>query len=588
MRTYLTADLYRHGPALAAQLHRQAAAWWAAQGRPVEALRHAAQARRRHPADRASCTGGRRSWWRGASTPNCAGARRWPWSRRAPRRTPGCPSCRRRSTSASGDRRRGAGRRPPGRRPWPGHRTTRPRPLPGRHDTAGRPGRAGPGSTRLAHRTIRRWPRSRSPAAAPPGIFAVGRRRPTDAAAVLADLEAALAVARDQHLGLLEVQCLCLIGTAALIAGDHARAAAAADRGDRGRGRARVAGLAVDGRRPRRAGARLPDAGRPRPGRCRSRSTDCGSHRPTRIPSSGSPCAAPAAGALFDLGRPAGRAARAAGGPRRAGRRPRPRAAGRGRPRCWSTGRRCSSDFPAAATDVDEPARRPGATPTAELDPHAGVVRGGRRLRATGPRDGGTAAGRRRCGRSCRPPSSRRGSWRSGARCGSGDRPAARQALQAALALAEPLDALRPFALAGQGLRVLLVDQLGGARDPAAFAFRCLAARQRVQPAADPQLSAREQDVLAQLVSLSNLGEIADDLDGVGQHDQEPRPGDLRQARGEHPPHRRPDGARTRAADMTGAVGHGARRADRPASASPRRTGPEPSAAASRPTGRSA
>ena len=42
MRTYLAADLYRHGPAQTAQLHRQAAVWWAAQGRPVEALRHAA------------------------------------------------------------------------------------------------------------------------------------------------------------------------------------------------------------------------------------------------------------------------------------------------------------------------------------------------------------------------------------------------------------------------------------------------------------------------------------------------------------------------------------------------------------------
>jgi LuxR family transcriptional regulator, maltose regulon positive regulatory protein len=75
------------------------------------------------------------------------------------------------------------------------------------------------------------------------------------------------------------------------------------------------------------------------------------------------------------------------------------------------------------------------------------------------------------------------------------------------------LDALRPFALAGQGLRVLLVDQLGGARDPAAFAYRCLAARQRVHLPLTPQLSVREQDVLAQLISLSNLGEIADDLD---------------------------------------------------------------------------
>jgi LuxR family maltose regulon positive regulatory protein len=93
-----------------------------------------------------------------------------------------------------------------------------------------------------------------------------------------------------------------------------------------------------------------------------------------------------------------------------------------------------------------------------------------------------------------------------------GDRPGARHALQNALVRAEPLDALRPFALAGQGLRVLLVDQLNGDRDPAGFAFRCLAARQRLNRSAAPELSTREHDVLTQLVSLSNLGEIADDL----------------------------------------------------------------------------
>jgi LuxR family maltose regulon positive regulatory protein len=93
-----------------------------------------------------------------------------------------------------------------------------------------------------------------------------------------------------------------------------------------------------------------------------------------------------------------------------------------------------------------------------------------------------------------------------------GDRPAARQALRAALDRAEPLDVLRPFALAGQGQRVLLVDQLGGERDPDVFAFRCLAARRTAPRSPAPQLSAREQDVLAQLVSLSNLGEIAEDL----------------------------------------------------------------------------
>ena len=47
------------------------------------------------------------------------------------------------------------------------------------------------------------------------------------------------------------------------------------------------------------------------------------------------------------------------------------------------------------------------------------------------------------------------------------ERPAARRALQSALALAEPLDALRPFVHAGPSVRELLVHQLGsfGASD---------------------------------------------------------------------------------------------------------------------------
>src|SRR3712207_8752055 len=40
--------------------------------------------------------------------------------------------------------------------------------------------------------------------------------------------------------------------------------------------------------------------------------------------------------------------------------------------------------------------------------------------------------------------------------------------------------------------------------------FRCLTARQRVHRPRAPQLSTREQDVLVQLLSLSNLGEIAE------------------------------------------------------------------------------
>ena len=53
-----------------------------------------------------------------------------------------------------------------------------------------------------------------------------------------------------------------------------------------------------------------------------------------------------------------------------------------------------------------------------------------------------------------------------------------------------------------------------GSADPDAFAFRCLTARRAAAASRwRPRLSAREQDVLAQLVSLSNLGEIAEDLD---------------------------------------------------------------------------
>ena len=46
------------------------------------------------------------------------------------------------------------------------------------------------------------------------------------------------------------------------------------------------------------------------------------------------------------------------------------------------------------------------------------------------------------------------------------ERPAARRALQSALAVAEPLDALRPFGQAGPGVRELLVHHLGSFEPP--------------------------------------------------------------------------------------------------------------------------
>jgi LuxR family maltose regulon positive regulatory protein len=92
-----------------------------------------------------------------------------------------------------------------------------------------------------------------------------------------------------------------------------------------------------------------------------------------------------------------------------------------------------------------------------------------------------------------------------------GERPAARRALQSALAVAEPLDALRPFTHAGPGIRELLVHQHGSFGASDAFAERVLAAgagngrRQAL-------LSERELTVLGLLPSMLSLDEIAADL----------------------------------------------------------------------------
>jgi LuxR family maltose regulon positive regulatory protein len=91
------------------------------------------------------------------------------------------------------------------------------------------------------------------------------------------------------------------------------------------------------------------------------------------------------------------------------------------------------------------------------------------------------------------------------------ERPAARRALQTALALAEPLDALRPFTHAGPEVRELLVHQLGSFGTTDTFAQQTLAAR-----AADGNphttLSERELTVLGLLPSMLSLDEIATDL----------------------------------------------------------------------------
>jgi LuxR family maltose regulon positive regulatory protein len=91
------------------------------------------------------------------------------------------------------------------------------------------------------------------------------------------------------------------------------------------------------------------------------------------------------------------------------------------------------------------------------------------------------------------------------------DQPAARHALQAALATAEPLDTVRPFTQASPGVRALLTRLHGSFGETDAFAQRVLAAGADRQERQTP-LSEREITVLGLLPSLLSLDEIATDL----------------------------------------------------------------------------
>ncbi|MGH3803274.1 MAG: LuxR C-terminal-related transcriptional regulator, partial [Pseudonocardiaceae bacterium] len=89
----------------------------------------------------------------------------------------------------------------------------------------------------------------------------------------------------------------------------------------------------------------------------------------------------------------------------------------------------------------------------------------------------------------------------------------AQQALQAALTQAEPLDGLRPFALAGPAVRQLLVRGLGTFGLVESFASRAVAASDRIaQPPPTQPVTERELAVLYLLPSLLSLEEIAEDL----------------------------------------------------------------------------
>jgi LuxR family maltose regulon positive regulatory protein len=91
------------------------------------------------------------------------------------------------------------------------------------------------------------------------------------------------------------------------------------------------------------------------------------------------------------------------------------------------------------------------------------------------------------------------------------ERPTARRALQTALALAQPLDALRPFTHAGPGVRELLVHQLGSFGTTETFAQQALTAG-TTSAHQHTTLSERELTVLGLLPSMLSLDEIATDL----------------------------------------------------------------------------
>ena len=504
MRSYLAADLHRHGPALAAQLHRQAAVWWAAQGRPVEALRHVAEA-----SDTSLLT---------------ALLHRW-----APQLVArGELTALRRALAAAGGPAVGADAWLPlvSAQIHLAHGD-----LPAARADVRRAGAPDTGTCDrdLAHfqdATARLAGMSSQAAGSAPapedpaltalvlagrgaaGIFPATGDRPADATAVLGDLEAALAVARGQHLDLLELQCLCLIGTAAATSGDHRRAAAAAT--------AAITAAAAHGWHDSAwtaaAHAVLAHASlvRAAPARALQVAVDG-----LRIGAAGQDPVVRFAlrtargGALFDVGN-------------------------------RTSGLLELQEAHAQLGGLRVPA--PVAVSAALLEHRAALLVGSSAAAATAMNRlaasecahaeltlmqawSEAAAGAPRQARATVAPlldgrlepvlrTTLVEAWlvEVWAALRSSDRPGARNALQTALHRAEPLDALRPFALAGQGLRVLLVDQLGGARDPSAFAFRCLSARQRVRQVSAPELSTRERDVLAQLLSLSNLGEIAEDL----------------------------------------------------------------------------
>jgi LuxR family maltose regulon positive regulatory protein len=514
MRSYLTVELQRHGPARAAELQRRAALWWSAEGRPIEAMSHAVVSADphllsdllHHWAAELIARGEYGVLRRVLAAAEEVHAQPDPWRplvRAHLLLAEGDPAAARAEVSRAGqtgvgpdDAALAALRASTERLTWTGTAVVAPEAVP-----------ADPALGALAAV-------GRGTAA----IFAPGSgtgpdtdgAAPESLEATLGELEAALEVARDRNLGFLEVECLWLLGGTAWRAGDQARAAAAASAAIRAAEDHGWAGSPATAKaRSILAHARLMQA---RPGDA----LHCAEEGLRTTAIRGDPavvfCLRLARGAaLFDLGRrPDGlRELQEAHGELGDGRAP--------------------AEFLAAGALLEQRAALLLGSSTAAASAAA-------RLAARGVPAAGEAALMRAWSHAANGRSRTAGATVAPLLDGGlrplspttlvearlveawvalrdGNRPSARRSLQIALGTAEPLDLLRPFAFAGQGLWVLLVDQVNGGTNRGAFAVRCLAARRQVHHRAPTvRLSARERDVLTELSSLSNLGEIADDL----------------------------------------------------------------------------
>ncbi|MGY1700495.1 LuxR C-terminal-related transcriptional regulator [Geodermatophilus sp. SYSU D00766] len=504
LRSYLAADLSRHGGALTARLHRQAALWWAEHDRPVEALRHASEA-----ADGPLVTGLVHDW-----APELVARGDLAELRRALTAVEPDATTDAWLSLVAAQIDLGKGDLPAARADV--RRTAV-------HD-------ARIGDEDLAHfRTATSCMvglADPSPAAAPDpadpalaGLVLAGRGAagirsgaddgPAHAAALLDDLEAALAIAQARHLELLELQCLCLIGAAAATSGAHARAAAAAT--------AAISTASAHGWQDSwwAAGAHAVLAHASLVRACPARVLDVTAHGLRIDPAGHDPVVRFAlrsarGGALVDVGDRTGGLLELQEAHAQLGGLPVPAPLAASAVLLEHRAALLVGSSAAVATSAGRLAAGGRA------DAERALVRAWSQAAAGAVREArATVAPLLDGGLEPLLPCTPVEAWlvEVWAALRLDERPRARQGLQAALDLAEPLDAVRPFALAGQGLRVLLVDQLGGVRDPSAFAFRCLSAQQRVRRRSGPRLSAREQDVLVQLLSLSNLGEIAEELD---------------------------------------------------------------------------